>query len=118
MLFRSLTIYGNGEQTRSFTYVEDTVNMLIKLMQCNYNKPLNVGTDNEITINELLKIVENLFNVKLLIEYVEKTENDPMLRRPDLSKNREYLSYNNRTSLENGLKKMFDYYNSRYGKNI
>ena len=65
---RKLTIYGNGEQTRSFTYVEDTVNMLIKLMECNYNKPLNVGTDNEITINELLKIVENLFDVKLLIE--------------------------------------------------
>jgi len=115
---RKLTIYGNGEQTRSFTYVEDTVNMLIKLMKCNYNKPLNIGTDNEITLNELLKIVENLFDVKLLIEYVEKTENDPMLRRPDLSKNKEYLGYNNRTSLENGLKKMFNYYNSRYGKNI
>lgn len=115
---KKLTIYGNGEQTRSFTYVEDTVEMLIKLMESQYNKPLNIGTDEEITLNELLKIVENIFNVKLLCEYVEKTENDPMLRRPDLSRNKEYLGYNNRTSLENGLKKMFSYYNSIYGKNI
>lgn len=115
---KKLTIYGNGEQTRSFTYVEDTIEMLIKLMESKYNKPLNIGTDDEIKLNELLKIVENLFNVKLLLEYVEKTENDPMLRRPDLSRNKEYLGYNKRTSLENGLKKMFSYYNSIYGKNI
>lgn len=115
---KKLTIYGNGEQTRSFTYVEDTVEMLIKLMESKYNKPLNIGTDDEIKLNELLKIVENLFNVKLLLEYVEKTENDPMLRRPDLSRNKEYLGYNKRTNLENGLKKMFSYYNRIYGKNI
>lgn len=115
---KKLTIYGNGEQTRSFTYVEDTIEMLIKLMESKYNKPLNIGTDDEIKLNELLKIVENLFNVKLTLEYVEKTENDPMLRRPDLSRNKEYLGYNKRTNLENGLKKMFSYYNRIYGKNI
>lgn len=113
-----LKVFGDGNQTRSFTYVNDTIEMLIKLMKSDYTRPLNIGTDNEITINELIEKVERIFKIKLNVEYIEKTENDPMIRRPDLTLNKQYLGDINRTSLENGLKKMFYYYNSLYGKNI
>jgi nucleoside-diphosphate-sugar epimerase len=113
-----LRIFGDGNQTRSFTYVNDTVEMLVKLMQSEYKRPLNIGTDNEITINELIKKVEEIFKIKINVEYINKTENDPMIRRPDLARNKKYVGDIKRTSLENGLKKMFYYYNSLYGKNI
>ena len=105
----TLTIYGTGEQTRSLCYVANTINMLVKLMASNCNTPVNIGNNEEYTINEIVDTItgvykENFNNtITLKKSYVALTENDPLKRCPCLKKNNRILGLENYVSLQKGM---------------
>ena len=108
----TLTIYGDGTQTRSCCYVFDTVDMLVKLMGSNCNIPVNIGNNEELTVNEIVNRIEKIYNtyflimsneVKLKIQYVALTQNDPLIRKPCLKRNKEILGNRDYFNLEDGI---------------
>jgi UDP-glucuronate decarboxylase len=108
---KDITIYGDGSQTRSFCYIDDTVNGLIKLM--NNTKtigPINIGNPNEITIKSLVDILLKMINTKSIITYMELPGDDPTVRRPDITKAIELLNWEPIVILDNGLKKTIDFF--------
>ena len=112
----TLQIYGTGEQTRSITYVSNTVNMLVKLMASNCNIPVNIGNNEELTINKIVDTIEEVYNehfdkdCKLNKEYVKLTENDPLRRCPCLKKNKEILGEEKYISVKDGIKNTIKYF--------
>ena len=110
-----ITIYGNGQQTRSFSYIEDTVNGLLKALY--YKKPdiFNIGNDNEITILELAQIILKLTNSKSKIVNNPLPKDDPMQRRPDLNKSQSILGYKTQVDLEEGLVKTINWVKQTIG---
>ena len=107
---REFTIYGNGTQTRSFCYVDDTVNGLVKLIKSNYNKPVNIGNPTEYSILDLLKLVKKNIKTNSSIIYKSLPENDPKVRRPNISLAKEVLEWYPKTGLEDGLIKTIRYF--------
>jgi len=111
---KDITIYGDGTQTRSFCYIEDTVNGLIKLM--NNTKsigPINIGNPNEITVKELVHILLNIINTKSKIIYKELPSDDPMQRRPNIDKANELLKWEPKINLNEGLVKTINYFKNK-----
>lgn len=109
-----LTIYGNGSQTRSFCYIDDTINGIIKLAESNYQLPLNIGNPKEFSILELLEIIRKLIPSKGKIIYKELPENDPKVRKPDIKLANTILKWYPKIDLENGLIKTISYYKNLY----
>lgn len=110
---QDITIYGDGSQTRSFCYVSDTVNGLVKLMNREYSVkgPINIGNPNEITINELTKKIKKLLpSSKSNIKYLDLPCDDPLQRKPDITKAKEILEWYPTVSLEEGLIKTIFYF--------
>lgn len=104
---KDITIYGDGKQTRSFCYVDDLIMGFLRLMNTNYFNPVNIGNNNEITINQLANLIIKITNSKSKIIYKELPEDDPKIRNPDLTLARRLFSYYPAITLEEGLKKMF-----------
>ena len=100
-----LPVQGNGEQLRSFCYVEDTVEALVKGLDCTYPGPINVGSDNEISILKLSQVIRELALSDNKNCFTPAREEDPTNRCPELTKARKYLSWRPSTSLEEGLRK-------------
>lgn len=112
---RPVIIHGDGTQTRSFCYIDDMVDGLMAMMASDETGPLNLGNPNtECTMNSLVKIFEKLFGFKIITTHWEKTENDPMLRRPDISAARKKLGFRPKIGLEEGLHKTMQYFISLY----
>jgi len=103
-----LTVMGDGTQTRSFQYVTDCVEGLIKVMESEHSGPFNVGNPSEITINELVKVLEEVTNKKLEVRYIPMTENDPLRRRPDITKIKETLNWEPKVTLKDGIRKIIN----------
>ena len=99
-----ITIYGNGNQTRSFSFIEDTLDGLLKVINYENSDVFNIGSENEITIKHLAETVISLTNSNSKIVYKDIPEDDPKQRKPDLTKAKEKLNYVPRYSLEDGLK--------------
>ncbi len=103
-----IEIYGSGEQTRSFCYVDDLIDGLVKMMNSQESGPINLGNPNcEFTLNELVKILEKITKKKLDIKYLPGTENDPKCRKPIITKAIEKLNWTPKITLENGLEKLY-----------
>ena len=100
-----LTIYGDGSQTRSFCYVSDLVEGLIKLMNSNYCYPINLGNDQEISILELANLIKSKFNSRLNFKFCDLPSDDPECRKPSLEKSRNVLKWDPKISLSEGLNK-------------
>lgn len=110
---KPITIYGNGNQTRSFQYVDDLVDGLIRMMGTSDNVigPVNIGNPSEFTILELAQKVIELTNSKSHIEFRELPEDDPMQRKPDITKATELLNgWQPKINLEEGLKNTIEYF--------
>ena len=106
-----LTIYGEGKQTRSFCYVDDTVDGLIKLMNQNEtNGPINIGNNYEMTIKELADKILNILDTKSKIIYKPLPSDDPMQRQPDISKAKKYLKWEPKINLDIGLINTISYF--------
>ena len=107
---KKLTIYGDGLQTRSFCYVSDLIEGLIKLMNINYCYPVNLGSDEEISILELANLIKSKINSKMLFEYTDLPFDDPKCRRPSLEKSKNLLDWHPKISLSEGLNKTISSY--------
>jgi UDP-glucuronate decarboxylase len=109
---QNITINGNGSQTRSFCYVDDLIDGLIKLMNSDddFTGPVNLGSPDEITILGLAQRIIELTTSKSEIVYNPLPEDDPHQRQPDISLAKEKLGWEPKTRLENGLKKTIEYF--------
>ena len=107
-----ITIYGDGNQTRSFQYIDDLIPGMIKMMESDSNTtgPINLGNPNEIRINELCDKIINLTKSKSKIIYKKLPSDDPLRRKPDISLAKEKLNWEPRHDLESGLKKTINYH--------
>ncbi len=109
----NLTIYGDGKQTRSFCYVDDLVNGLIKMMNSNYFGPINLGNPEEYTILEVAKKIIKLTNSKSKIIFLDALQDDPKLRKPNINKAKQLLNWSPEISFEEGLKKTISYFKGK-----
>jgi dTDP-glucose 4,6-dehydratase len=108
----SLSVFGKGDQTRSFCYVDDLVNGIYKLLFSDYSLPVNLGNPDEITIidfaNEILKLTKS----DQKISFKPLPEGDPLKRQPDISLAKKELNWIPKTSRSDGMKNTFDYFKS------
>jgi len=109
-----ITIYGEGEQTRSFCYVDDLVRGIISMMDCeNFNGPVNLGNPGEFTIRELAEMVIKLTGSKSKLVFKPLPADDPTRRKPDISLAREKLKWEPGITLEEGLKPTIEYFDAQ-----
>lgn len=108
----SITIYGDGTQTRSFSYVDDIVDVMIKMMATpdEVTGPVNVGNPNEFTILDLAHIILQKTKSSSPIVYMPLPGDDPMQRKPDISLAKSTLGWSPTTKLEDGLDKTINYF--------
>ena len=102
---KDLTVYGDGSHTRSFCYVDDLIEGIIKFMKIDYPGPLNLGNPDEFTVIELAKKILNLTNSKSKIKFLPLPKDDPKKRQPDITKAKKLLNWQPATSLDQGLEK-------------
>jgi UDP-glucuronate decarboxylase len=113
LLGEDITIYGNGDQTRSFCYVDDLIDGMHALMNSeSCIGPVNIGNPGEFTIRELAEIIISLSNSSSRLVYQPLPQDDPKQRKPDISLAREKLSWEPGVSLEEGLKKTIAYFDT------
>lgn len=108
-----ITLHGDGSQTRSFCHVSDEVNGIMRLLDSNFDRPMNIGNPGEFTMRELAEIVVELTNSKspiVTIPLPPEREGDPLQRQPDITLAREVLGWEPRISLRSGLQKMIDHF--------
>lgn len=107
----SLTVYGDGQQTRSFQYVDDLVEGVYRLLNSNYNEPVNIGNPKEMTILEFAKVVNEMTSNAGGITYKdERIKGDPQTRQPDISRAKSVLNWEPRIDLREGLKYTISYF--------
>jgi UDP-glucuronate decarboxylase len=111
-----LTVYGEGQQTRSFCYVSDLVNGLMRLMNGEHPGPINLGNPDEYTILELAQAVQNLINPDAQIKFEPLPADDPRRRRPDITKAQTLLDWEPTIPLQDGLKLMIEDFRQRFQK--
>lgn len=109
-----LTVYGEGQQTRSFCYVSDLVNGLMRLMNGEHTGPINLGNPDEYTILELAQAVQNLINPDAEIKFEPLPADDPRRRRPDITKAQTLLNWEPTIPLQDGLKLMIEDFRQRF----
>ncbi len=106
-----ITVYGEGEQTRSFCYVDDTVKGLISLMKSDVTTPVNIGNPNEITVHKLASTILSLIpSTTSKIVYKSLPNDDPKQRKPDITKARTLLKWDPEIDLTNGLKETIKFF--------
>lgn len=111
---RELTIYGTGEQTRSFCYVDDLVDGLIRLMnKDDVYDPVNLGNPGEFTIKELAEEIASLCGISAAIKYEPLPQDDPRQRQPDITRARELLGWQPTIPLREGLQRTIAYFKER-----
>lgn len=105
-----LTVYGDGSQTRSFCYVSDLVEGLIRLMNGEYIGPVNLGNPGEYSILQLASTIQRMVNPDLELEFKPLPQDDPRRRQPDISKAKYWLNWEPKVQLEEGLSQTIAYF--------
>ncbi len=113
---KPITIYGDGNQTRSFCYISDLIKGIIRIFECNYNLPINIGSCEEFTIKQLAKKVKEIIGSKVEIIYAPPLPDDPKRRKPDITKAKKILKWEPVVTLENGLKETIPYFEKKLKK--
>lgn len=107
---KDITIYGNGSQTRSFCYVDDLINGLIKLMNSSITTPTNLGNPVEYSILNIAKIILEKVKSCSKITYKDLPQDDPIKRKPDITKAKQELNWEPKVSLNEGLDRTIEYF--------
>ncbi|MCX6801649.1 MAG: SDR family oxidoreductase [Candidatus Diapherotrites archaeon] len=107
---KPLTVYGDGRQTRSFCYVSDLIEGLLKLAFSNYDRPVNLGNPEEMTMLEMTEKIRALTGSKSDIFFMALPEDDPARRKPDISVAERELGWKPRVSTEEGLRKTIEFF--------
>lgn len=115
---KDITVYGDGSQTRSFCYVDDLIEIVIRMMNSEkgFTGPVNIGNPDEFTILELAKKVISLANSKSQIIFKDLPHDDPTQRQPDISLAKNKLSWSPQVSLEQGIEKTIPFFRKLLGK--
>jgi dTDP-glucose 4,6-dehydratase len=108
-----LTVYGQGQQTRSFQYVDDLVDGINKLLATDHHLPVNIGNPHEMTVLEFAERIIQLTGSKSTIVYKPLPEDDPQVRQPDITKAKTILGWEPKVELEEGLTKTIEYFRNR-----
>ncbi len=108
-----VTIFGNGQQTRSFCYVSDLVDGIIRLMESGVNDPVNIGNPHEMTIEDIARAILRLTGASSQIVYRPLPEDDPRVRQPDITRARTLLGWEPKVPLEEGLIRTLDYFKTQ-----
>ena len=111
-----LTVYGQGEQTRSFQYVDDLVAGIQKLLHSNENLPVNIGNPHEMTVLAFAKKIIEITGSKSAIVYKPLPQDDPQVRQPDITKAKRVLGWEPKVGLEQGLARTIEYFRERLQK--
>lgn len=108
-----ITVFGDGSQTRSFTYVDDLINGIYQLSESDEVEPVNIGNPQEITILEFAREIIELTGSKSKVIFKELPKDDPQVRQPDISKARSVLGWEPKVDRREGLKKTFQYFQNQ-----
>ena len=108
-----VTVFGDGSQTRSFTYITDLVDGIIKLMLSDVNDPVNIGNPRETTIEEIARTIIEMTGSTSRIIYKPLPTDDPKVRQPDITRARTLLKWEPKVSLEQGLVKTLEYFRTK-----
>jgi len=108
-----ITVYGDGSQTRSLCYVDDLIEGIVRLLATDYAEPVNLGTDDEVTMLQLATRIRDVSGSSSEIVFKPLPEDDPKQRRPDLTRARKLLGWQPQTSLEAGLTRTIAYFRER-----
>jgi dTDP-glucose 4,6-dehydratase len=117
LLGQSLTVYGDGSQTRSFCYVDDLIDGIIKLLHSEEHLPVNIGNQHEMTILQFAETINQIVGNKAGIAFVKdaRSVRDPQKRQPDITRAREILGWEPQVSLEEGIQKTIPYFQQKLG---
>ena len=110
-----VTVFGDGSQTRSFTYITDLVDGILRLMLSKENDPVNIGNPAEMTIKQIAETIIGMTGSKSKIVYRPLPTDDPKQRRPDITRARELLGWEPKVQLEEGLEKTIEYFRTKVG---
>jgi dTDP-glucose 4,6-dehydratase len=110
---KPLTVYGSGQQTRSFCYVDDLVEGIMLLMRAGVSEPVNLGNPGEFTIIQLAKIVLRITGAKSRLVFKPLPQDDPKQRKPDISRAKRLLRWEPKVGLEDGLKRTIAWFGTR-----
>ncbi|MGH7810777.1 MAG: UDP-glucuronic acid decarboxylase family protein, partial [Candidatus Binatia bacterium] len=105
-----VTVYGEGQQTRSFQYVDDLIAGLNLLLKANHHLPVNIGNPHEMTVLEFAKKIIEITGSKSPIVFKPLPEDDPQVRQPDITKAKAILGWEPKVKLEDGLQKTIEYF--------
>jgi len=109
-----ITVYGDGSQTRSFCYVSDLVEGIVRLLRSDYDKgPMNIGNPGEVTILQFAERIKALIGSKSEIVFRPLPEDDPKVRQPDITRARKILGWEPKVGLDDGLRKTIEYFKGR-----
>jgi dTDP-glucose 4,6-dehydratase len=108
-----LTIYGNGQQTRSFCYVDDLIEGILRLSRSEEHMPVNIGNPDEFTILECARAVLEVTGSKSELRFEDLPEDDPTRRQPDITKARALLGWEPQITLKEGLEKSLEFFKSK-----
>ncbi len=111
---QSYTLFGDGNQTRSFCFISDTIDGIVKLLFSDFNQPVNIGNPNEYTLLQLTKEINKIVGYENKIVFKNLPEDDPKRRKPDITLAKKILNWEPKVNLAFGLKKTIEYYNKLY----
>lgn len=115
LLNQPLTVYGDGSQTRSFCYVDDLIDGIVRLLYSDEHMPINLGNPDEISIMDFAKTINRLVGneTEIIFDRAQRSEGDPQRRRPDISRSRSILNWEPTVSLEEGIRRTIPYFESK-----
>ena len=113
---QDVTVFGDGSQTRSFTYITDLVDGIIRLMLSSENDPINIGNPRETTIKVIAETIIRMTGSRSKIVYCPLPTDDPKIRQPDITRARTLLKWEPKVSLEEGLVKTIEYFRTKVGQ--
>jgi dTDP-glucose 4,6-dehydratase len=107
---RNITVFGNGKQTRSFCYISDMVEGIYRLINSDYHMPLNLGNPEEMTIFQLAEKIRSIIKSKADIFFQDLPSDDPLVRKPDISKAKKILGWEPKVSFKDGIEKTISFF--------
>jgi dTDP-glucose 4,6-dehydratase len=110
-----ITVFGNGQQTRSFCYISDLVDGLVRLMLSDTNDPVNIGNPHEMTIEEIATTIVRMIGSSSKVVYQPLPTDDPKVRQPDITRARTLLGWEPKVRLEDGLTTTIEYFRKKMG---
>jgi len=108
-----ITMFGDGSQTRSFCYVEDNVEGIWRLLRSGYHEPVNIGNPHELTIREFAEAVQRLIGSKVPIVSKPLPEDDPKVRRPDITRAKQVLGWEPKVEFDDGMRRTIAWFRER-----